>query len=412
MNRGFFQVVSPDEFIELLHGFPTLAPETEELKGLAGRVLAGPVTSPEDLPPCDRSSMDGYAVQAKDTFGASESNPAYLDLVGEAAVNDPPSLTVGPGQCVALATGSCLPHGADAVVMIEQTETMGGGVVEIRKAAAPRENVMLRGEDATSGQEMLGPGVRLRFQEIGLLAALGVERAEVVRVPRAAIISTGDELVPVHETPSIGQIRDVNTHALAAMVTRQGFAAAGYGLVPDELDPLVKAIEKGMAEADVVFLSGGSSVGVRDLTVAAIEHLGGDILAHGVQVSPGKPTILARVSDKPVIGLPGQVASAQVVMRLFGLPFLAHLEGEAQAFTNRFACFREAELSRNLASKQGREDWVRVGIEETDGKTLAVPRLGKSGLLRTMLAADGLVRIPSSSEGLLAGSAVRVYLLR
>ena len=413
MKGGFFKVLSPEAFTTLLNGFAPLAAEIVPLGQLLHRVLATDVAAHEDLPLVDRSCMDGFAVRARDVFGASEANPAYLEQMAELSINEQPTFTLGPGQCAAIVTGGTLPQGADAVIMVEHTAALGAGTIEFRKSTAPADHVMLRGEDAQAGHTALSAGTVLRPQEIGLLAALGYEQASVHSQPRVGILSTGDELVPVAETPRPGQVRDVNSHTLAALVRTAGGIPTLYGLVRDEEQALQDALARAVSENDVVLISGGSSVGLRDLTQGAIEALpDSKILAHGVAISPGKPTILARVGPKPVFGLPGQVTSAQVVMLTFGCPLLRHLAGDPAAFDPTRRRTRSARLARNVHSKPGREDYLRVRLEHTSPDDItAIPLLGKSGLLGTLVQAQGLVRIPADSEGLEAGAAVDVWLM-
>ncbi len=412
MEKAFLELISSQRFREVLAGFPPLAEETVALDEALGRCLARDVLSPEDLPARPRSSMDGYAVQAADCFGATETNPAYLDLAGELDITTVPTEPLAPGTCLKVVTGSSLPPACDAVVMVEHTQDLGGDTIEIRKAAAPGDNLMLAGEDARAGQPVLAAGSPVRAAETGLLAALGILDVAVRRRPVAAIISTGDELVPAGDAPAPGQIRDANAPALAALARQAGAAVLHMGIVPDDLEALTRAIDNAVDQADVVLLSGGSSVGVRDLTVEALERLADTrVLVHGLTVSPGKPTILAQSRGKAVWGLPGQVASAQVVMALFGCPFLAHLAGDAQAFTRPRPSVT-ATLARNVASRQGREDFIRVRLEQTPrGGLEAVPVLGKSGLVKTLVQAQGLIRIPAQLEGLEAGSIHGVMLL-
>lgn len=421
--RSFFQVLSVAEAIEKLASFPTLGAEQLPLFNALGRVLADDVHAREDLPLATRSSMDGYAVRAEDLFGAGESSPAYIECVAQVAVDTPTDRALAPGECAGIVTGGILPQGADAVVMVEHTSALEGdesggelrGTVEIRRAVAPGENVMLRGEDAESGSVALGAGTRLRPQEIGLLAALGYVDATVGRQPRAAVLSTGDEVIPVDQTPRPGQVRDVNGPALAAMIARAGGVPVPLGLVRDEEAPLEKALRDGLERSDAVFLSGGSSVGVRDLTLSVVSRLpGAQILAHGVAMRPGKPLVLARVEHggavKAIFGLPGQVTSAQVVMHVLGLPFLRWLMGDPAPFSWDRRAMIPAVVGRNVASKQGREDYVRVRFERSEHADLpfAQPVLGPSGLLRTLVEADGLVRIPAGDEGLYEGRKIKV----
>lgn len=413
MRRQFLKTVDRPEFLSLLAAFPATEAEMVEFRFASGRILAEDLISPEDLPPGDRSSMDGYAVRARDVFGASESNPAYVESVGSVEVNLRPGFAVGPGECAWIPTGGFLPEGADSVVMVEVTEELGTGTIEIRQSVAPGENVMHKGEDAAAGETVLRAGTRLRPQEVGLLAALGIPEVRVHRRPRVAILSTGDEVVPVEKAPAPGQVRDVNSHTVACLVVEAGGEPLAGGIVGDDLERLTEAIGKALAESDLVILSGGSSKGTRDLTIEAIEALPeSEVLVHGVRLSPGKPTILAQVAGKPVLGLPGQVGSAQVVMAVLGQPLVRRLAGDVRAFDETLRPCRRARLARNVGSRQGREDYVRVRLERgEDGNLLAHPVMGKSGLLRTLLQSDGLLCIPGDSEGVREGAEVDVWMV-
>lgn len=441
MQHDFFTVRTVTEVTALLTAFPPLPPENLALDhplGLEGRVLAAPVTALDDVPLASRSGMDGYAVRAADTFGAAESNPAYLNCVGHIDIQKPAEFRLEAGQCASIVTGGIVPQGSDAIVMVEYTHAMETHrtqdtglpalsdlsasappspqqpTIEIRRAVPPGEYVMLQGEDARSGQVALPQGTMLRPQEIGLLAAVGACSVSVHQKPVVAILSTGDEVIPAESTPRVGQVRDVNSHTLAAMVRQSGATALPMGIAQDQVDELEKALRQGLEQAHVVLLSGGSSVGVRDLTVAALQRLKGtEIFCHGVALSPGKPLILARTPEGKVVwGLPGQVTSAQVVMKVLGQPFLRHLSGYGQPFEQQLWPQCRAKLSRNVASQQGREDYVRVRLEHgAQGQPpLAVPLHGLSGLLRTLTQAQGLVRIAAPKEGLEQGQEVDVIL--
>jgi len=411
MKNGFFNVLSVTEFVDVLRTFSPLTEETVSGMAADGRVLAQDVVSGEDLPAAPRSCMDGYALRAQDVFGASEMNPAYLESVGAVPIEKPAEFSLRPGECASIVTGGILPEGADAVMMIEHTEELGAGTVEMRKSLAPADNVMLKGEDAGAGKVALAAGTLLRPQEIGLLAALGIADVAVHARPRVGILSTGDELVPVTQTPQVGQVRDVNSSTLACSVARAGGLPTQYGLVKDDLASLESALRMALDANDAVFLSGGSSVGTRDLTVAAIERIEGmELVNHGVAISPGKPLILARCGNKAVWGLPGQVASAQVVMFVLGMPFLRHLAGWRNPFDQSLWPARRAVLTRNVASKPGREDYVRVRLDAVDGSVRATPVTGKSGLLKTLILSQGVIRIPSDSEGVYEGAEVDVLL--
>ena len=422
-NHGFLSVVSRAEFCALLQSFTPLAVEDVALPDALGRVLARALLSPEDLPQTARASMDGYALSARDVFGATETNPAYVDCVADLridwAAGRGTDVRLSPGQAARIPTGGSLPVGADAVVMVEHTGQLGTGqpgagsagtveTIEVRRTVAPGENVMLPGEDVRQGDIALPAGRTLRAQDIGLLAALGVTSIHAGRRPRVGVLSTGDELVAASACPRPGQIRDVNSAALCCLAVEAGAEAVALGIIPDDLPKLTAALAEALATCDVVLLSGGSSLGARDHTSAAIlAQPGAEILAHGIAMSPGKPTILARIktSDnaKAVLGLPGQVTSAQVVMAVLIKPFLRHLAGDRNALSAAPPPF-VAELARNIAGRPGREDFVRVRLEARPGlPPLAHPVLGKSGLLKTLLAADGLIAVPAEAEGLYKG---------
>jgi molybdopterin molybdotransferase len=297
--------------------------------------------------------------------------------------------------------------------MVEYTQEVAQGQIEVTRSVAPWQHVVRRGEDIPAGRTLLRRGQRVRPQEVGLLAALGVTRLKVFRRPVVAIISTGDEIVPVEETPSPGRLRDVNTWSLAAQAEQEGARALRLGIVPDSFEALLAACRRALEAADMVIISGGSSVGTRDFTLAVIrsfEH--SRLLVQGVALSPGKPTILAEVAGKPLWGLPGHVASAMLVFRTLVAPLLRRLAGRGLEGVSQDEGRRApllARLSRNVASAMGREDWVRVRLREAGGELIAEPVLGKSGLISTMVAADGLIRIDLNSEGLEANELVEVY---
>ncbi|MFO7801973.1 MAG: molybdopterin molybdotransferase MoeA [Desulfovermiculus sp.] len=413
MKEGFFEVQSVAKCMQILQEFhPITEIQDLDVGSAMGRVLARDALSDEDLPAFSRSSMDGYAVRARDCFGASEANPAYLTVKAALAVDEKPDCVLMPGECAQIYTGGTLPQGADAVVMAEYTRCIADDEIEIFKPLGPGDNVMLAGEDCGRGQVAVGAGTRLRPQELGILAALGHCRVHVFRPPRVAILSTGDELVPVHEKPPPGKVRDVNSTTLAAWCARAGAEPINVGIIQDSLPKLQEAIPRAVAESDLVLLSGGSSVGTRDFCIEAISSLPkGRIMVHGIALSPGKPTIVAAQGRVPIVGLPGQVTSAQVVMYVLGLPFLRHLGGQVHAFQDDGKARITARVSRNISSPQGREDYVRVKIvQDPETGVQAEPILAKSGLLRSLLQADGLLPIPAQSEGVMAGDAQEVWL--
>lgn len=386
-----------------------MSSESVALDSALGRVLSEDIVSREDLPEGSRSTVDGYAVRAEDTFGASDSIPAFLNVVANIAMGTMPDFEIRPGQAAQIPTGGFLPRGADAVVMVEYTNRAGIQSIEVSKPVTVRTNVLERGEDARSGEVLLQSGKRMRSQEIGFLAALGVTDVPVFCRPRVAVISSGDEVVKIDRRPGPGQIRDANGHAVAALIRNCGAEPVLIGIVPDNAAKLQSSIEIAIARTDIVVISGGSSVGTRDLMVDAVSGMAGtEILSHGVAIKPGKPTLLARQAEKPIIGLPGHPVSALIVAQVFLAPFLHYLQGgkmEKGPLGNRVQAF----LATSIHSTIGLEEYIRVRIEETASGAFAVhPIFGKSGMLSTMVKADGILLIPMNAEGFSKGEAVHV----
>jgi molybdopterin molybdotransferase len=406
----FFKLKTVAEVLTLYEQFEALDAEVVSLADAWNRVLAESVVAPADVPEFNRSTMDGYAVRARDTFGAGPGNPAWVTVSGEVAMGEEALVPLAPGQVMRLATGGMLPPGADAVVMVEYTQELADQTLEIYRSLAPGENVVQRGEDVLAGTTLLPAGLRLRPQDLGLLAAMGVPEVPVRRRPRIAIIGTGDEIVPVEAPLRPGQMRDANAYALAAQVAAMGAEPVPLGLVPDCLEPLVAKMAAALKKADLVLLSGGSSVGARDLAVAAIQSFPeADILVHGVAISPGKPTILAKIKNKPLFGLPGHPVSAMIITEVLVRPLVDRLLGDPGPY-QFWGRTIPATLSRNLASTPGREDFIRVHLRSEGEIIWAEPVLGKSGLISTMVKAEGLLRIPLNTEGLEKGDQVEVLL--
>uniref|UniRef100_A0A7C4RQY4 Molybdopterin molybdenumtransferase n=1 Tax=Desulfatirhabdium butyrativorans TaxID=340467 RepID=A0A7C4RQY4_9BACT len=405
--EGFFRVWPIDRVLELVSLCDPVETEEVPIEAALNRVLAEDVLAEEDLPGFRRATMDGFAVQASATFGATEANPAYLNLIGSVAMGEVPTISVGAGEAVRISTGGMLPQGADAVIMVEYAEMIDDVLMEVYRSVAPGQNVMMPDEDFRKGEPLVSAGRRLRPQEIGTLAAFGKGAVRVYRKPRVAIVSTGDEVVPIDCRPAPGQIRDVNTYTLAGFVEGTGGMVSRFGLVPDRFDRLLERCLQALDEADMVMLSGGSSVGMRDLTIDVLEAVPESrILLHGIAISPGKPTILATCGSKLIWGLPGQVTSAMVVFLKIVRPFLERLCGlDASSVVRRTV---EAVLTRNVASVQGRTDFIRVRLRKETNGWMADPVLGKSGLIHTMMRADGLVEIGMNTEGLEEGARVTV----
>jgi molybdopterin molybdotransferase len=408
----FFHVVSADQFIQKLVGFTRLSPERVALDAALNRILSDQIAASEDLPGGPRSTVDGFAVRAEDTFGASDAIPALLNLVSSIPMGVVPHFTLRPGEAAPIPTGGFLPKGADAVVMVEYSNAAGPDAIEVSRPVTLRTNVLEKGEDAKAGETLLAPGKMLRAQEIGFLAALGITEVSVFGQPRVAVISSGDEVVPMDRKPGPGQIRDANGHSIGALVRSCGAEPVFYEIVPDDATALGQTLTRALSETDVVTLSGGSSVGTRDLMVEVVGGLPGvEMMVHGISIRPGKPTLLARRSEKAIIGLPGHPVSALVVAQVFLAPFLCYLQGsnlEKGPLGHR----SEAVLDTSIHSTIGLEEYVRVRLEGTgEGRWKAYPVFGKSGILSTMVKADGMITIPMNAEGFSKGEAVQVVLL-
>ena len=408
----FLELLPPAEALALLlEQLPAPRPplETVETAQALGRVTAQPVIAAEPLPAFARSTVDGFAVRARDTFGASDSLPMYLALAGEVPMGRAPGLSLAPGQAALIHTGGMLPEGADAVVMLEYTQAARPGELEVLRAAAPGENVLRAGEDVAVGDEVLPAGVRLRPAEIGGLMALGLTRVPAARPPRVGILSSGDEVIDPAQPPQPGQVRDVNSYTLAALVQAHGGSPQRRGILPDRRADLESALRAALEDCDLVVVTAGSSASARDLTAEVIDSLGRPgVLAHGVNVKPGKPTILAVCQGKPVIGLPGNPVSALVIAGLFVAPLVDYLLGLP---LDRPRPALPARLAVNLASQAGREDFVPVRLLPGPQGYTADPIFYKSNLIFTLARADGLVHIPADATGLEAGAQVLVELL-
>ncbi len=404
--KEFFNVSTLDQVFSHIPSFSGVGIETIPLEETLGRVLAETIVSDVDLPDFARSTMDGYAVRASSTFGASEANPAYLAVKGAVSMGEAPDFSVGPGEAVRISTGGMLPPGADSVEMIEHTEAVDDTTIEVYRSVAPGQHMVAVGEDFAKEAVILKQGRSIRAAEAGLLAAFGKTEVTVYKKPVVGIVSTGDEVVPVAETPGRGRIRDINTHTLSGLVRAAGGIPETYGIVRDDYEALLETCNRAFAQTDMVLVSGGSSVGIRDFTIDVLTAIpDARILVHGISISPGKPTILAKAAGKPFWGLPGHVVSAMVVFTTVVEPFLAHISGRTpETRTVRIP----ARLSRNVSSAQGRVDYVRVRLVKKEGEVWAQPILGKSGLINTMVRADGLVEIDMNTEGLDKGATVEI----
>ena len=408
--EGFFKLKTPDEVFQIIDGFSPVGHEAVSLENALGRVLSRDLIAPEDLPDFFKSTMDGYAVQAGSTFGATESLPALLETAGEIAMGQAEKIGLHAGQAIKIPTGGMLPEGADGVVMVEHCTPLDAETLEVSRAISPLENIIQPGDDFKRGSVILSMGKRLRPQDLGVLAGLGFCEIPVFQRPRIAILSTGDEIVPATDRPMPGQVRDINRYTLGALCRNMGAVPIHMGLCPDHFETLREMVGKALSEADALWISGASSVGTRDFTLDVFETLPDfTLLVHGISISPGKPTIIGRSGGKYVIGLPGHPASALVAAEIFMTRMIETLSGVMGA-RHGVHTVKQAVLKRNIPSSGGREDYVRVKLENHREGLIAIPMFGKSGLISTLVEGDGLVRIDMNTEGLYEGQSIDVML--
>lgn len=438
----FLTLLPPQESLDkLLRNLPEVQPATETIDTVSatGRVIATDLLAPHPLPEFPRSTVDGFAVQAADTYGASDSLPAYLKLIGECPMGAAPTLEVNTTETAIIHTGGMLPKGADAVVMLEYTQMLNHAgheeklekqkenailsvnsavnpEVEILRSVADGENVIRIGEDVAEGDLIKPKGSAIRPAEVGGLMALGFTTVEVAKRPKVGIISSGDEVVHPQERPQPGQVRDINSYTLASLIEKTGGEALRYGIVADNMDAMLAAIGRALDECEMVLITAGSSASARDMTAAAIDQLGEPgVLVHGVNTRPGKPTILGVCDGKAVIGLPGNPVSALVNGYVFVVPLVRRLLGQSVDFVQPSV---RAKLTVNISSQAGREDWIPIRLlttkdtKEHEGKAFeAEPIFGKSNLIFTLVGADGLLKIAPDATGLSAGEVVDVLLV-
>jgi len=407
----FLTLIPPEQALERLLENLQVIPSSEIVatSDALQRVTVAEVRAPHPLPEFARSTVDGFALRAVDTYGAAESLPAYLPLVGEVPMGAAPDFSISAVQCALIHTGGMLPAGANAVIMVEYTQTSRNDEVEILRSVAVGENVLQIGEDVSANQVVIPNGTLLRPAEIGGLMALGFVQIAVAKRPRVAIISSGDEVIHPEQSPSPGQVRDINSHTISAVVKRAGAIPVPYGIISDQLAAMDTAVSRAHRECDIVVVTAGSSASARDLTANVFDRLGKPgVLVHGINTRPGKPTILGVCEGKAVIGLPGNPVSALINASIFITPIINVLTGLRQTRPKPFV---PARLTLNLASQAGREDWIPIKLIPSEDGYQAEPIFGKSNLIFTLAAADGLLRIPPDANGVSSGERVDIILL-
>jgi molybdopterin molybdotransferase len=399
----FLKVVKYDDAKQKIKEyFPGAQVEDISLFHACGRVSAKVISSPESLPSFSRTTVDGYALKAEDTFGCSESIPAFFELAGEVKMGVVPDITLPHGKCCWIPTGGMLPDGSNAAVMVEYTEKLEKDTVLVYRPLAPWENIMQKGEDVLEGQEIISLGKKIRPQDIGLLASVGINHLQVFKPYKIGIISTGDEVIPIDDKPQMGQVRDVNSYTLAAAVQACGSLPHIYPVVQDDFARLQKAVSVGLEENDVLLLSGGSSVGVKDVTLdVLLSFPDSELLFHGIAVKPGKPTLAVRIGKQMIIGLPGHPVSALMMFYIICAPFLQFTPSlEVEAF-----------LSMNIASQAGRDDFIPVRlVRDEKNCRVAIPLLGKSGLMSILSLADAYIHINYEKQGIKQGERVIAHI--
>jgi molybdopterin molybdotransferase len=384
------------------------ASELIESRKAVGRVLAESVAAEEYLPAFDRSSMDGYAVHAEDTFGASETSPTHLNIVGELPMGATPTIKIGLGEAALIHTGGMLAEGVDAVVILEQTHVATLGDLEVFQPVNKGENVIFKGEDVRPGEIVLQAGKLLRPAEIGGLMAIGKLQVRVAKKPVFAILSSGDEVIPPEQTPRLGQVRDINSDALAALIEQNGALVQRYPILPDNREQMSQIFRQAYHEADALVITAGSSASSRDMTAEVIRELGQPgVLVHGINIRPGKPTILAVCDRKPVIGLPGNPISALVIAQLFIKPLINHMLGRSE---RAILPLVDARLTAQVNSAAGKQEWIPVKLNRAGIHLLAEPILFKSNLIFQLAAADGLMKIEEQETVKMLNSEVKVLL--
>ena len=415
--REFLELNPPEKFWEEIKSFlsnKSLSREKLNLENSLGRILAEDIFSPVDLPPFSRSTVDGYAVKAADTAGASASMPTYFEIAGSIEMGKGTELKLKNGQAAAIPTGGMLPEGADAVLMIEDTEKIDENTIESFKSLAAGENLVQKAEDIAAGELLFKKGHKLMARDIGALAGLGITEFNAFSRAEVSVISTGDELISAEAEADAGQIRDINSYSITSYLNKIGAAAKKVGIVEDKFEKLKEAVKNELGQ-DLVLISGGSSVGIKDMTIDLLNSLGEPgVLLHGLAIKPGKPTILAVIEDTIVIGLPGHPASAWTVNNILVAEIVRVLNGEKEAAEigikeNKYPI--KAQLTRSLVSDKGREEYIPVRIIKENNKLLAEPLLGKSSLITNLAHGNALLRVPRNQEGKEKGELVELTLI-
>ena len=401
----FLKSLTSHEALEAVLSFPVPPYEiiTVNLADALDRVLAEDIQASENIPPLPRSLVDGFAVRAPDTYGAKETAPTFLQASGEVRIGERSTEPVGPGTAVAVATGATVPEGADGVIM-EEYVRRSQGAVEITRPVRKGENICFPGEDMAEGSVALVRGKTISPFDLGVLSALGVTRIPVFAVPRIALISSGNEIVDVCDRKGPEQVRDINRYTVTGLLQKQSCQVQFLGIARDAAEDIMEKFSSAR-DFDLILVSAGSSKGAGDLISAAIERLGGQILFHGINIRPGKPTIFGSLFGKPIFGLPGHPVSCAMVLIRFVFPLIRRMKGERPSSRPLLM----APLLTNIPSTYGIEEYVRVRVEFADKEVRVSPLFAKSSVISLLSQADGYVIVPEGREGLETGEHVEVY---
>lgn len=394
---------------KMMENFKDFKVEIEEIDIIdaEGRILGEDIYSKLNVPHFRRSTVDGYALRSRDTHGASDSLPMFIEKIGEVEMGKAATVTVTEDTAVYVPTGGMVPEGADAVVMIEYVEVLDDINIIVSKSVVQKENIIDIGDDIKENQKVLLKGMKLRPQDIGVLSSIGIYTVKTFKMPSISIISTGDEIIDPREELQPGKIKDINTYTIAAMAKEIGLNVIERVVVKDDKYLLKATLKYALEKSDIVVLSGGSSVGTKDISSIVINEIGSPgVFVHGVAMKPGKPTILAKVKDKPVFGLPGQPTSAIIAFKVFVEYFVRKIIN-IDEYEERFV---EAKMKVNVPSAAGKETYQMVYLKKEEDKYIAEPVNGKSGMITLMSKAKGYIKIHEDIEGITAGEKIKVNL--
>lgn len=376
-----------------------LEDEIIELSDSMNRVLSHDIIVTQDYPIFHRSCVDGYAVRASDILGCSDSLPSILQLVGNIKMGETSTISLQSGECVYVPTGAEIPKGADSMVMVEFTEDYGDGTIGICKSSAPGNHIIFAGDDAKAGEILIQQGTVIGIKEIGMLATIGISQVKVKKKIKVGVLSSGDEIIPVNRSLSPGEIYDANGPMVCVALQSNGCEVTFLGTVKDDYEELRNIIVHEISSYDMLVISGGTSVGVKDVTSKVIDELG-EILFHGIAVKPGKPTLVGRINKKPFFGLPGNPVAAYYILNVIVIRLIKEIQNLLWEDP-----VMELELQEKVSSNHGRVEFIAVQVRDNK----AIPLLGKSGLIMSLAKADGYIKIDRNVEGIPCGANVLVH---